>query len=91
MTVAWAILALVVVNLWTFLCFGLDKAYAESGRRRLSESSLLTLALIGGSPAALLARRHFRHKTRKQPFSTILMVIAALHVGLLAGLLLFVV
>ena len=56
-----------------------------AGERHISESDLLGLALIGGSPGALLARHLFRHKTRKQPFSTQLFVILALQVGAFIG------
>ncbi len=54
----------------------------------MREADLLLLALIGGSPAALLARRLFRHKTRKQPFSTLLLLIVAMQIGAPTGLLL---
>ena len=80
-----AILAFVVINAWTVLRFWQDKQRAIAGQRRFSEADLLVLALIGGSPGALLARRLFRHKTRKQPFSTQLFVIIALQIGLLVG------
>ncbi len=74
--------ALVGVNVLTFGMFGLDKAQARSGGWRISEANLLTLALIGGTPAAYLARKRFRHKTRKQPFSTQLALIAMGQVAL---------
>ena len=84
-----AILAfLVLVNLVTLLSFRHDKQRALVGGRRVREADLLLLALIGGSPAALLARRLFRHKTRKQPFSTLLMLIMVVQAGALIGLLL---
>ena len=54
-----------------FLMYGADKAAAEQGRWRTSESTLHTIALMGGWPGALVARRVFRHKTTKQPFRTI--------------------
>ena len=53
-----------------FLMYGADKSAAEHGRWRTSESTLHTIALIGGWPGALVARRVFRHKTTKQPFRT---------------------
>lgn len=83
-----AIVYLVAVNLLTVLSFRHDKRCAVAGLRRIPESNLLTLALLGGTPGALLARQWFRHKTRKQPFSMLLLIIAAIHVGLAAGLLL---
>ena len=55
----------------TFLVYGADKSAAEEGRWRTSESTLHTLALIGGWPGALVAQQVFRHKTTKQPFRTI--------------------
>ena len=74
------------VNLLTILLFWQDKRRAIAGGRRIREADLLGLALFGGSPGALLARRVFRHKTRKQPFSTWLMLIAALQLGAMVGL-----
>ena len=75
-----------LVNLWTILRFWQDKQRALAGERRIPEGDLLGLALIGGSPGALLARHLFRHKTRKEPFSTQLLVIVALQVGAGIGL-----
>lgn len=54
-----------------FLIYGADKSAAAQGRWRTSESTLHTIALVGGWPGALVARRVFRHKTTKQPFRTI--------------------
>jgi uncharacterized membrane protein YsdA (DUF1294 family)/cold shock CspA family protein len=54
-----------------FLMYGADKAAAQQGRWRTSESALHTIAVVGGWPGALVARRVFRHKTVKQPFRTI--------------------
>ena len=86
------------INLLTVLMFRIDKerARADPARsanraprhlapRRIPESELLLLAAIGGTPGAYLARRIFRHKTRKQPFSGQLHAIAATQLGMLAG------
>ena len=74
------------INCWTVLRFWQDKRRACAGGRRIPEADLLWLALIGGSPGAFAARSLFRHKTRKQPFSTRLQLIAALQMGALIGL-----
>lgn len=76
---------LAVVNIWTILRFHQDKQRAIAGTRRIPEADLLGLALIGGTPGAFLARRMFRHKTRKQPFSTWLWLIAMIQAGGLIG------
>ena len=81
-----AIPALILLNAWTILRFWQDKQRAQAGARRIPESDLLGLALIGGSPGALLARHLFRHKTRKEPFSTQLFVILAVQIGVAIGL-----
>jgi uncharacterized membrane protein YsdA (DUF1294 family) len=81
-----AALALAVINLITFARFWWDKQAAKAGVRRISEADLLGWALIGGTPGAFLARRLFRHKTRKQPFVFQLQLIAALQAGAAAGL-----
>ena len=77
---------LVVINLWTLRCFRHDKRCAMQGRRRTPEVDLLRLAALGGSPAAFAGRRIYRHKTRKQPFSTRLTVIAMIQIGAVVGL-----
>ena len=81
-----AVPTLLAINLWTMMRFWQDKRRAVAGKRRIPESSLLGLALVGGSPGALLARHLFRHKTRKEPFSTQLLVIVALQAGTAIGL-----
>lgn len=78
---------LAFINAWTALRFWQDKARAVAGKRRIPEADLLGLALVGGSPGAFLARHLFRHKTRKQPFSSYLLLIAAGQSATLAALL----
>lgn len=74
-----------IVNLTTVMAFAADKRAAIEGRRRIRESDLLTLALIGGSPGALWARSRYRHKTRKQPFSLNLHLIVMVQAGVAWG------
>lgn len=78
--------ALIAVNFCAFAAFGIDKAKAEAGAWRISEGTLLNLALIGGTPGAYAGRALFRHKTRKQPFSSQLHAIAILQLAGMAGL-----
>ena len=53
---------------FTFLVYAKDKWAARSGRWRTKESSLHTLALIGGWPGALIAQQVLRHKSQKNSF-----------------------
>ena len=70
----------VLVNGWIFLAFGLDKRRAEIGGWRVPEQTLLVLALASGFPGAKAAQVWFRHKTRKQPFGTMLNLIGVVQV-----------
>ena len=63
------------VNILTFAAYGIDKRKAVRNRhknkrlsRRIPEASLLLLAILGGSPAALLSMHLFRHKTLHKKF-----------------------
>jgi uncharacterized membrane protein YsdA (DUF1294 family) len=77
--------ALISINFFTFAVFAIDKVKAEKGLWRVQESTLLTLALLGGTPGAYAGRAAFRHKTRKQPFSSRLHTIAVLQVLVLGA------
>ena len=76
--------AFIALNFVAFAAFGLDKAAAEGGRRRIAEATLLGWAFIGGTAGAYAGRALFRHKTRKQPFSARLHSIAVLQAVALA-------
>ena len=79
-------LSLIALNFVTFAMFGIDKAKAETGAWRVADSTLLTLALLGGTLGAYAGRALFRHKTRMQPFGANLFAIAVLQVLALGAL-----
>jgi len=53
---------------FTFLVYAKDKWAARRNRWRTKESTLHTLALVGGWPGALIAQQLMRHKSRKDAF-----------------------
>ena len=59
---------LVGVNLALLCVMGWDKAAAIRGSRRVPETTLLALAVLGGSPGGILGMLLFRHKLRKSAF-----------------------
>ena len=61
-----------VVNVLAYSAMVLDKTKAENRSRRIPESTLLNLAIIGGSVGTVLAQQTIRHKTRKEPFRSTL-------------------
>ena len=73
---------LLVINVLTFIIYGLDKWKARRGRWRIPEATLLLLAVIGGSPAALVAMYLFRHKTMHKKFRYGVPFILLVHVVL---------
>lgn len=77
------LLYLLCLNLLTFLVFGIDKWKAQHGRWRISEASLLTLAVIGGSLGAWLGMKTFHHKTLHRKFALGVPLILVLQVALL--------
>ena len=78
----------VLVNATAFVLFMLDKHCAKEGLRRVPESTLLLVALVGGSAGAIAGQQYWRHKTQKEPFRTMLFAIAAVQFLLLGWLLL---
>ena len=58
----------IVINLLTFLLYGLDKYKAIRQEWRIPERALLLMAFVGGAFGVLSAMRIFRHKTRKGRF-----------------------
>ena len=63
-----SIYILIVINVLTFFIYGIDKRKAKQGNWRISEGTLLTLAVIGGSIGALLGMKVWHHKTMHKKF-----------------------
>ena len=57
------IVYLVVINVATFLTYGIDKWKAKKSLWRIREASLLGLAVLGGSIGAWLGMKVWHHKT----------------------------
>jgi uncharacterized membrane protein YsdA (DUF1294 family) len=75
---------LIAANLIAFVLMILDKKFAENGARRISETTLLGWAILGGAPGTFAASRLIRHKTRKQPFAARMIAILIFELALLA-------
>lgn len=82
---------LVLINLTTFVVYALDKAAAAKGTRgggasrarRVPESTLHGLALLGGVVGGWIGRHALRHKTRKPSFAVVLGFATIVHAGVL--------
>ena len=56
------------LNLLTFIIYGIDKFKAKKAKWRIPESTLLLLAVFGGSIGAWLGLQVWRHKTQHKKF-----------------------
>ena len=80
------IYALLALNLLTFIIYGIDKLKAKNAKWRISEATLILLAVIGGSIGAWLGLQVWRHKTQHKkfyigiPVIIILQVVATIYV-----------
>ena len=73
---------LLVVNTLTFLLYGIDKYKAKKARWRISEATLLMMAVIGGSIGAWAGMRLWHHKTMHKQFKYGIPLIILLQVAL---------
>jgi uncharacterized membrane protein YsdA (DUF1294 family) len=78
---------LIVINIVTFLVYGIDKWKAKQGSWRISEATLLILAAIGGSIGALLGMKIWHHKTMHKKFKYGLPLILIIQIILIGYLL----
>lgn len=62
------LLYLIIINIFSFLLFGIDKFLAIKSKRRVPEKDLLVLSFIGGAIGGLLAMFIFKHKVNKGSF-----------------------
>ncbi len=59
---------LLIINIISFICMFTDKQRAIKHKWRISEYTLICLAIVGGSFGILLGMYTFRHKTKKSKF-----------------------
>lgn len=76
-----------ILNLLLLVVMWWDKRAAIRDRRRVPESTLFILALLGGAVGGFLGMRLCRHKTRKPAFYIIFGLSLVLHVVFLLFLL----
>ena len=59
---------LIIINIVTFIVYGIDKLKAKKNLWRIREASLLMLAILGGSIGAWLGMKVWHHKTQHKKF-----------------------
>jgi uncharacterized membrane protein YsdA (DUF1294 family) len=80
-----------ILNALGFGMMAIDKARLQAAFhqrvRRIPESRLLTIAVMGGSAGVIAGQQLLRHKTLKQPFARNLLIITGVQAGILLGIL----
>mgnify|MGYP006352486627 CR=1 FL=1 len=59
---------LFAINIVSFFLYGIDKYKAKKNKWRISEATLLMIAVIGGSIGAWVGMRIWHHKTMHKKF-----------------------
>ena len=74
---------LLVINVVTFVLFGLDKYNARKGNRRIREVTLMAMAALGGSVGAWMGMHLWHHKTKHRKFRYGIPLILLLQIALI--------
>jgi len=74
---------LLAINLITFIIYGIDKYKSIKHKYRISENTLIILAILGGTLGAFFGMIIFHHKTKKKKFIILIPIIMLLWVYIL--------
>jgi len=85
--IKYIIILIAVLNLVSFVLYGIDKHKAKTNRWRISEKTLL-LWSAAAPFGAVVGTKVFHHKTKKLKFDTVLFISCIVHI-LLYGTLLY--
>lgn len=75
---------LLAINAVTFIVYGIDKYKAKKAKWRISEATLLLLAVLGGSVGAWVGMKAWHHKTMHKKFKYGIPVILLIQIALIA-------
>ena len=77
---------LLTINAVTFIVYGIDKYKAKKAKWRISEATLLLLAVLGGSVGAWVGMKVWHHKTMHKKFKYGIPAILLIQIALMAYL-----
>ena len=77
---------LLAINAVTFIVYGIDKYKAKKAKWRISEATLLLLAVLGGSVGAWMGMKVWHHKTMHKKFKYGIPAILLIQIALMAYL-----
>ena len=77
---------LLAINAVAFIMYGIDKYKAKKAKWRISEATLLLLAVLGGSIGAWIGMKVWHHKTMHKKFKYGIPAILLIQIALMAYL-----
>ena len=77
---------LLAFNAIAFIMYGIDKYKAKKAKWRISEATLLLLAVLGGSIGAWMGMKVWHHKTMHKKFKYGIPAILLIQIALMAYL-----
>ena len=77
---------LLAINVVTFIMYGIDKYKAKKAKWRISEATLLLLAVLGGSIGAWMGMKVWHHKTMHKKFKYGIPAILLIQIALMTYL-----
>ena len=77
---------LLAINAVAFIVYGIDKYKAKKAKWRISEATLLLLAVLGGSIGAWMGMKVWHHKTMHKKFKYGIPAILLIQIALMAYL-----
>ena len=77
---------LLAINAVVFIMYGIDKYKAKKAKWRISEATLLLLAVLGGSIGAWMGMKVWHHKTMHKKFKYGIPAILLIQIALMAYL-----
>ena len=66
----------ILINIISFIIFGIDKRRSIKRKFRISENFLILLSVIGGCFGSLFAMFYYHHKNRKLKFLILIPIIS---------------
>ena len=77
---------LLAINVVAFIVYGIDKYKAKKAKWRISEATLLLLAILGGSIGAWMGMKVWHHKTMHKKFKYGIPAILLIQIALMTYL-----
>lgn len=81
-TITLILLYIGLVNVFAFILYGIDKLKAQKSKWRVPESTLIGIAIIGGSIGAWSGMKVWHHKTLHKKFKYGILLILVAQIAL---------